>query len=103
MVPVYDGRIFLLGFLALSSKYLLNIGVPILARLILTMPAVTVLILVEIKVKKINIFHITKPQLVTLNFIGIFGSIYAYFMQVAFNLAPNVGMLTLPTPRQFHY
>ena len=89
--PYTMGAFFCWGFLALSSKYLLNIGVPILARLILTMLVVTVLILVEIKVKKINIFHITKPQLVTLIFIGIFGASFNYYMQVAFNLAPNVG------------
>ncbi|MBU0546545.1 hypothetical protein KKA13_04840, partial [Patescibacteria group bacterium] len=41
--------------------------------------------------KKINIFQINKPQIVTLLFIGLFGSSFNYFMQVAFNLAPNVG------------
>jgi len=66
-------------------------GVPILTRLILSMLVVTVLILGEILVKKIPVFHINKTQLVTLIFIGLFGSSYAYFMQVGFNLAPNVG------------
>jgi drug/metabolite transporter (DMT)-like permease len=89
--PYTMGAFFCWGFLALSSKYLLNMGVPILARLILTMLIVAVLILVEIVVKKINIFQITKPQLVTLLLIGIFGSSFNYYMQVAFNLAPNVG------------
>jgi drug/metabolite transporter (DMT)-like permease len=90
-LPYTMGAFFCWGFLALSSKYLLNIGVPILARLILTMLIVAVLILVEILIKKINIFHITKPQIVTLLLIGIFGSSFNYYMQVAFNLAPNVG------------
>jgi energy-coupling factor transporter transmembrane protein EcfT len=56
----------------------------------------TVLIFGEIKLKKINIFQITKSQLVTLLFIGVFGSSYAYFMQVGFNLAPNVGYVKYP-------
>ncbi|MBU0974146.1 EamA family transporter [Patescibacteria group bacterium] len=89
--PYTMGAFFCWGFLALSSKYLLNMGVPILTRLILSMIVVTILILGEIKLKKINIFQINKPQVVTLLFIGIFGSSFNYFMQVAFNLAPNVG------------
>ena len=89
--PYSMGAFFCWGFLALSSKYLLNVGVPILTRLILTMIVVTILILGEIKLKKINIFQINKPQVVTLLFIGIFGSSFNYYMQVAFNLAPNVG------------
>lgn len=90
-LPYTLGAFFCWGFLALSSKHLLNMGVPILTRLILSMLVVTVLILGEIKLKKINIFQVTKTQIVTLLFIGLFGSSYAYFMQVAFNLAPNVG------------
>lgn len=82
---------FCWGFLALSSKYLLDMGVPILTRLILSMIVVTILILGEITLKKINVFQINKSQITTLLFIGVFGSIFAYFMQVAFNLAPNVG------------
>lgn len=89
--PYTMGAFFCWGFLALSTKYLLNMGVPILTRLILSMLVVTVLIFAEIILKKIHIFQITKPQIVTLLFIGIFGSSFNYFMQVAFNLAPNVG------------
>ncbi|MBP7774468.1 DMT family transporter [Candidatus Woesebacteria bacterium] len=90
-LPYTMGAFFCWGFLALSSKYLLNMGVPILPRLILTMLVVTVLIFGEIIAKKINMFQITKSQIVTLLFIGIFGSSFNYYMQVAFNLAPNVG------------
>ena len=92
-LPYTMGAFFCWGFLALSSKYLLNVGVPILTRLVLTMLIVTLLILIEIVVKKIQIFQITKPQIVTLLLIGIFGASFNYFMQVAFNLAPNVGFV----------
>lgn len=85
------GAFFCWGLLALSSKYLLNLGVPILTRLIYSMLIATILILGEIKFKKVNIFDITKSQLFTLIMIGLFGSSFAYFMQVGFNLAPNVG------------
>ncbi len=90
-LPYTMGAFFCWGFLALSSKYLLNVGVQILPRLILTMLVVTVLIFIEIKYKKIKIFHISKPQIMTLLFIGLFGASFNYFMQLAFNLAPNVG------------
>lgn len=90
-LPYTIGAFFCWGMLALSSKYLLNLGVPILTRLIASMLIVTILISGELVAKKIRILEISKPQLVTLLFIGLFGSSYAYFMQVAFNLAPNVG------------
>lgn len=82
---------FCAGFSALSSKYLLNLGVPILTRLIYSMLIVTILISGEIIFKRTNLKTITKTQLLTLLMIGVFGASFNYFMQVAFNLAPNVG------------
>lgn len=90
-LPYTIGAFFCWGLLALSSKYLLNVGVPILTRLIYSMLITTVLIFGEIKVKKVNILKISKSQLITLGMIGIFGTSFNYFMQVGFNLAPNVG------------
>lgn len=90
-LPYTIGAFFCWGLLALSSKYLLNVGVPILTRLIYQMIIATTLILGEIKVKNVNILTTSKSQLVTLLLIGLFGSSFAYFLQVGFNLAPNVG------------
>jgi len=87
------GAFFCWGFLALSSKYLLNVGVPILTRLILSMLVVTVLIFGEIKYKKVEWKKLSKDQLITLLLIGIFCSSFNYFMQVGFDLAPNVGFV----------
>lgn len=87
------GAFFCWGFLALSSKYLLLLGVPILTRLLYTMMLVTVLILAEITVKKISLVSVTKHQMVILFFIGVFGASFNYFMQVGFDLAPNVGFI----------
>jgi len=92
-LPYTIGAFFCWGLMALSSKYLLNLGVPILTRLIYSMMVVTILILGEIKVKKVDIGNISRSQLLTLLMIGVFGSSYAYFMQVGFNLAPNVGFV----------
>lgn len=92
-LPYTIGAFFCAGLSALSSKYLLNLGVPILTRLIYSMMVVTALILGEIHVKKISFKKVSRPQLFTLLLIGIFGSSFNYFMQVAFNLAPNVGFV----------
>lgn len=90
-LPYTIGAFFCCGFLALSSKYLLNMGVPILTRLTLAMVVVTVIIFGEIIYKKIAWKKVSSEQLFTLLLIGIFGASFNYFMQVAFNLAPNVG------------
>ncbi|MBP7842770.1 hypothetical protein KA017_02070 [Candidatus Woesebacteria bacterium] len=87
------GAFFCWGMLALSSKYLLIVGVPILTRLIYTMIVVTVLILGEMKIKSVQILSVTKQQLLVLGGIGIFGASFNYFMQVGFNIAPNVGYI----------
>jgi drug/metabolite transporter (DMT)-like permease len=87
------GAFFCWGFLALSSKYLLNMGVPILTRLILSMVVTTVLILGEIIYKKVEWKKITRDQLFTLLLIGVLGASFNYYMQVGFNLAPNVGYI----------
>ena len=92
-LPYTMGAFFGWGLLALSSKYLLNMGVPILSRLILSMVVTTVLIFGEIIYKKVEWKKVTKNQLITLLLIGIFGSSFNYFMQVGFNLAPNVGFV----------
>lgn len=89
--PYTMGAFFCWGFLALSSKYLLNMGVPILSRLILSMVLTSVIIFGEILFKKVEWKKISKEQLFILVLIGIFGSTFNYFMQVGFNLAPNVG------------
>jgi uncharacterized membrane protein len=85
------GAFFCAGFSALSSKYLLNIGVPILVRLIYSMTIVTVLIMLEMSFKKIRIQSYKSTQWSALLLIGVAGATFSYFMQVAFDAAPNVG------------
>ncbi len=92
-LPYTIGAFFCWGFLALSSKYLLNVGVPILTRLILSFVVTTLLIFGEIIYKKVAWKNVSQNQLITLVLIGIFGASFNYFMQVAFNLAPNVGFV----------
>lgn len=92
-LPYTMGAFFCWGFLALSSKYLLNAGVPILTRLILSMIVTTLFIFGEIVYKKVEWKKVTKDQFAILLVIGILGASFNYFMQVAFNLAPNVGFV----------
>lgn len=92
--PLYTiGAFFCAGLLALSTKYLLNLGVPILTRLIYSMLIVTTLILSEIRIKKVNLLETSRTQFTNLLMIGLSGAIFMYFMQVGFNLAPNVGYI----------
>lgn len=90
-LPYTIGAFLCWGMLALSSKYLLNLGVPILTRLIYSMIIVTFLIIGEIKTRKVKINNVSKKQVFTLLMIGVFASSFNYYMQVGFNLAPNVG------------
>ncbi|TXH06621.1 MAG: hypothetical protein E6R05_01385 [Candidatus Moraniibacteriota bacterium] len=92
-LPYTIGAFFCAGLLALSTKYLLNLGVPILTRLIYSMLIVTTLILSEIRIKKVNLLETSRPQFANLLMIGLSGAIFMYFMQVGFNLAPNVGYI----------
>ncbi len=84
------GAFFCWGMLALTSKYLLDLGVSILGRLIYSMIIVSGIIFVEIYQKKVNL-KITRKQLLTLITIGIFGAGFNYFMQLAYQLTPNIG------------
>ena len=57
------------------------------------MVVTTVFIIGEILYKKVAWKKVTKDQLITLVFIGIFGASFNYYMQVGFNLTPNVGFV----------
>lgn len=87
------GAFFCWGMLALSSKYLLNLGVPILSRLVYSFIIVTLFIAGEMVVKKISIRNRSSRQWAALALIGISGAAFNYFMQVAFDAAPNVGFV----------
>ncbi len=86
------GAFFCWGMLALSSKYLLNLGVPVLARLVYIMGIVSVFISSETFNKRVGIV-VTKQQLMLLFATGIASAGFNYFMQEAFVTAPNVGFV----------
>lgn len=85
------GAFFCWGLLALSTKYLLNLDVPILVRLIYSLGIISAIIIAEMIIKKINLLKISKLQYLILILIGLFSTTFQYFMQIGFELSPNVG------------
>lgn len=85
------GAFFCGGMLALTTKYLFLYGVPVLTRLIYSMLIVTGLILAEIRRNHIQVGSTPKKNFFILLFVGLAGAGFNYFMQVAIDLAPNVG------------
>ncbi|NCN45268.1 MAG: hypothetical protein COU63_04785 [Candidatus Pacebacteria bacterium CG10_big_fil_rev_8_21_14_0_10_36_11] len=86
------GAFFCWGMLALTSKYLLDLGVNILSRLVFSMIIVSIIISTEIIKEKIPL-KISKQQILTLLGIGISGAGFNYFMQLAYQTTPNVGYI----------
>jgi drug/metabolite transporter (DMT)-like permease len=85
------GAFFCWGMLALTTKYLLILGVSILARLIYSMIIVVLLIGVEIRHQKIRVSNLGKSQWLLLISIGILAALFNYFMLLGIDLAPNIG------------
>ena len=75
------------------SKYLLDIGVGVLPRLIYSMIIVSALIVIEMKFKKVKYSGLTASQLITLLVVGISATGFNYFMQLGYQLAPNPGYI----------
>lgn len=90
-IPLALASFFCWGFLALFSKYLLLQGVSVMARLIYLTAIVSVFIVGEIITTKPKWAKITSLQFLLLLIIGVAASGFNYFMQVGFNLAPNIG------------
>lgn len=78
------------GLLALTTKYLLVVGMPILIRLVYSLGIMDVMIVGEVFFTKTKL-TLTKNQVFTLLMVGVFCTSFNYFTQVAFNLAPNIG------------
>src|SRR3989344_8443390 len=86
------GAYFAWGFLALMSKYLLDQGINVMVYLFYLTLFVSVMILSEIKLKKVKIN--LKPNLLKILFlIGLFSMSFNLFMQVGYKVAPNPGYI----------
>lgn len=90
-LPYALGAFFCWGMLALSSKYLLVLGVSIYTRLIYTMAIVSVCILWEMGTQRVSLFKLSIENRVLFILIGVLFAGSNYFMQLGFALAPNIG------------
>jgi len=90
-LPLSLGSFFCWGFLALSSKYLLDQGVGILERLVISLSIVSAIIIVEIIVKKVDWKTLSKNQLIVLLIIGATQASFNFVTMWAYQVAPNVG------------
>lgn len=90
-LPLAIGSFFCWGMLAIVSKYLLDIGVPIYTRLIYVMTIVSILILTEMKFSRAPRIGLSKTHVYFLLAAGIMSAAFNYFQQLGYQLAPNIG------------
>lgn len=81
------------GMLAISSKYLLDLGVPIYTRLIYIMTIVSILFAADMKKDRVSFGSLSKDQWIVFILIGICFTGFNYFMQLGYQLAPNIGYI----------
>jgi drug/metabolite transporter (DMT)-like permease len=93
-LPLSIGAFFCWGMLALSLKYLQIIGVSVVTRLFYLVFIVSLITLGEIAIRKIKLTRLSKSQLVPLILIGVFSTGFNYFMNLGYNIAPNVGYVS---------
>lgn len=92
-LPMAFGAFFCWGMLAISSKYLLTIGVPIYARLMYTMVIVSSIIFVEMKRQKDTFIGLSGNNKMLFITMGVLFAGFNYFMQVGYGVAPNIGYI----------
>lgn len=90
-LPLAFGAFFGWGILSLGSKYLLTVGVSVYQRLIYLAVFITSYALGEILVKKKRIKKFSLPILGLMVSLGLFFSLFNFFMLVAIDKAPNIG------------
>ncbi|MCL5675786.1 MAG: DMT family transporter [Patescibacteria group bacterium] len=87
-LPYAFASFFLWAFLALSSKYLIVNGVNVVTILFYLTLFVSLTIMGEVKIKRINIEYKKWPVLVLIGLSSVFFNLFA---QIGFQLAPNIG------------
>jgi drug/metabolite transporter (DMT)-like permease len=92
-IPLAFVAFFAWGGLALISKYLLDQGVSVLARLFYVMFFVTIFIAVEMFWRKTKIQSLGKVDWIIILLIGMASMIFNFSMQLGYQLAPNPGYI----------
>lgn len=92
-LPLSFGAFFCWGMLAISTKYTLDIGVPIYARLIYVMSIVSIIIYMEMKKEGSSIVSLTRKNKMLFFVMGALYAGFYYFMQIGYQMAPNIGYI----------
>lgn len=87
------GAFFCWGMLSLASKYINELGVITLQRVFYVSAIVSMIILIEMKAKRVSIKGMNKDQLVILLLIGLVSAAFNFFMQSALATSPNLGFV----------
>ena len=87
------GAFFCWAFLSLVFKYLAISGLNAVARLFYMFVIVSVIIGLEIKIRKVQLNKISRTQIVLLVLVGIFSAAFNYFAQLGLEAAPNIGYI----------
>lgn len=90
-LPLSIGAFFAWGLLALSSRYQLELGVPIYIRLMYSMAIVSALIFGEMRKAKVSVLALSRANKWLFVGIGVTCAGFNYLMQVGYAIAPNVG------------
>ncbi len=92
-LPYALGAFICFGMLAIMSKYLLDLGVPVYTRLIYLAAIVSALIFIEMMFGKKQIYKLTSKTVSILLLIGVLSASFNYFIQVGYTVAPNIGYI----------
>lgn len=92
-LPLSLGAFFCWGMLAISSKYLLEIGVPIYTRLVYMMVIVSAIIFGEMKKEGASLRSLNSENRWLFLIIGVLFAGFNYFMQLGYAIAPNIGYI----------
>lgn len=92
-LPYAFGAFFCFGMLAIMSKYLLDLGVPVYTRLIYLAAIVSALIIIEMLFGKKQRYKFSGKTVIILLLIGTLSASFNYFIQVGYTVAPNIGYI----------
>ncbi|MBP9813998.1 EamA family transporter [Candidatus Woesebacteria bacterium] len=92
-LPYALGAFLCFGMLAIMSKYLLDLGVPVYTRLIYLAAIVSGIICIEMILGKKQRFPLSGKTAGILLLIGLLSASFNYFIQVGYSVAPNIGYI----------
>lgn len=90
-IPLAFAAFFGWGILSIGSKYVFTIGISVTQRLFYLSVFITIFALFDIYIRKSRVKDLNLPKIALMAFIGIFFSLFNFFMFTAIDKAPNIG------------